>query len=77
MAFIYGFCIAYIANDYIKLWETKVYANLKIKTIHKKHLSILSAYLSIVIGICLLIFSFVPMLVLSIRDLTTNLPYNH
>lgn len=74
MAFIYGFCLAYIANDYIKLWENKIYINLKLKARQKKHLSILSAYLSFVAGICLFIFSFVPMLMQSIRELTANLP---
>lgn len=70
---IVGVIIAYVLNAYMGIWENKILKRIKShKT--KKVLSIIIAYLSLILIVSLIVFALVPTLTTTIKTFAGNLP---
>ncbi|NLW12406.1 MAG: AI-2E family transporter [Clostridiaceae bacterium] len=79
MPLLYGFVIAYMLNIPYKWYQDKVFASVKnrggLAARMVKHLSVLLAYLTVLIIIVFLFWIILPQILTSVRLLVQNIPY--
>lgn len=70
---VIGLAIAYILNAYMLIWENRIFRKLK-KPKLKRALSIVIAYLTLILFISLLLFAIIPTLTDTVKSFASDIP---